>query len=52
MVKHYIEGDVIFYGIVVTVFGFIMLGITLGVITFAELRHAIGDFINWFYSVF
>jgi len=46
------DGVAICYAIVTVIMAIIGLSVASGIITFEQIRHAIGGFIEWFYSVF
>jgi len=48
----YSDAELVFYTIVTIILAVIMLGVSLGMLSFEQIRHAIGNFIDWFYSTF
>ena len=48
----YSDAELIFYSIATIILAVIMLGVSLGMLSFEQIRHAVGGFIEWFYSVF
>jgi len=50
--NEYSDTELIFYTTVTIVIAVVGLAVTLGLVTFEQIRHAIGSFIDWFYSTF
>ena len=46
------DGVAICYAIVTVIMAIIGLSVASGIITFEQIRQAIGNFIEWFYSVY
>lgn len=52
MGEHYSDAELIFYTSLTIVIAVVGLAVTLGLATFEQIHHAIGSFIDWFYSTF